>query len=73
MTNPLKELLDLLDKSDDFVMAIESKLDPEGKKILKEADRHLDEAYKALKKLQTRVVLSNVIKKYSNEIKNRQK
>lgn len=69
MNNPLKKLIDMLHDSDDLIMAIEGKLDTEGKKMLKEADSHLDEAYKVLKRLQTKVVFSNIVKRYSNKLK----
>ena len=70
MANPLHDLIDLLDKSDDFIMALEKEVDSEGLKILKEADGHLNEAYKSLKKLKNRMTVSSVIKRCAKNIKN---
>jgi len=71
MAEPLKDLIDLLHKSDDLIMDLQKSAGPEELKIIKEADEHLDEAYKSLKKLQNRMAVSHVIKKASEKIKDK--
>ena len=53
MANPIKELNNLLHKADDYIMELEKLVGPEELEIVKEVNDHLDEAFKALKKIKT--------------------
>jgi len=62
MIEPIQKLVDLLNKSDDYMMDLEKTLNsPEEKKIWKETNEHLDEAYKSLNKLKIRKAISSII------------
>lgn len=67
MAEPLKDLMDILHKSDDYIMALQKSAGPEEEKIIKDVDKHLDEAYKLLMGLKNRMALSHVIKKASEK------
>jgi len=63
MADPFQKLIDLLNESDDYMMDLEKTLnDPEEKKIWKEIDGHLNEAYKSLNKLKVKKAISSIIK-----------